>query len=363
MTGVKPSSKGVKQPHLKMPLTTEPKETGESPSTPDVSRFDRMPNCSVPRCSVSIAVPTYQRGDVLLRTLGMLFGQHPLPAEILVVDQTEEPASDVATQLTLWDRQGCIRWIRLPEPSITRAMNVALSTAKAPVVLFLDDDIIPAPNLIGTHAECLAQDEQIWAVAGQVLQPGEQPRDATVHCARSGLRAFLDFPFYSTKSVDIANVMAGNLAVRRDKAILVGGFDENFKGVAYRFETEFARRLIRHGGRILFEPAASIRHLHSKEGGTRAHGNHLESPSPAHGVGEYYFALRSGVTWETLTYMLRRPIREIVTRFHLRHPWYIPGKLLGEARAFCWACRLAMQGPSLMSPLRRPGSTRETRGE
>ena len=241
-------------------------------------------------------------------------------------------------------------------------MNTALREAKSPIVLFVDDDIVPNPDLVGLHAKC-HQDNDVWAVTGQVLQPGESACDAQPPDRGNGLSADLGFPFNSTKQCDVRSCMAGNLSVRRDRALGIGGFDESFRGVAYRFETEFARRLIRHGGRILFEPAASIRHLHSKEGGTRAHGNHLESPSPAHGVGEYYFALRSGVTWETLTYMLRRPIREIVTRFHLRHPWYIPGKLLGEARAFCWACRLAMQGPSLMSPLRRPGSTRETRGE
>ena len=309
--------------------------------------------------SISVAIPTYQRGDVLLRTLAMLLDQHPLPAEILVVDQTEDSASDVVAQLTRWERQGCIRWIRLPEPSIARAMNVALSTAKAPVVLFLDDDIIPAPNLIGAHAECLAQDEQTWAVAGQVLQPGEQPRDATVHCARSGLRAFLDFPFYSTKPADIANVMAGNLSVRREQAIQIGGFDENFQGSAYRLETEFARRLIAYGGRIRFAPEASIRHLHMERGGTRSAGSHLTSASPRHGVGDYYYAIQNGGGLETLRYVTHRMLREVCTRFHLTRPWWIPVKLIGEMRAILWARRLVRQGPRLIVE----NGMRDARGE
>ena len=114
------------------------------------------------------------------------------------------------------------------------------------------------------HASAHVEFPETWAVAGQVLQPGESsggrgPRTIPSH----GIRADLDFPFWSDQRAFVVNVMAGNLSVKRDKALAVGAFDENFEGVAYRFETEFARRLVRLGGQILFEPAASIRHLRS----------------------------------------------------------------------------------------------------
>src|SRR5437868_3122650 len=83
---------------------------------------------------------------------------------------------------------------------------------------------------------------------------------------RPGLGACLDFPFNSAIPAQVANVMAGNLSVRREMALAVGGFDENFVGVAYRFETEFCRRLLRAGGRVLFQPAASIHHLRTPTG-------------------------------------------------------------------------------------------------
>jgi hypothetical protein len=139
--------------------------------------------------------------------------------------------------------------------------------------------------------------------------------------------------------------MAGNLSMRRERVLQLGGFDENFVGVAYRFETDLCRRLSRAGGRILFQPSATIRHLRFPSGGTRSHGNHLTSPSPAHGVGDYYFALRQGVSPSVLGYILRRPVREVCTRFHLRHPWWMPVKCLGEMTALLWAVVLALRGP------------------
>jgi GT2 family glycosyltransferase len=181
-----------------------------------------------------------------------------------------------------------------------------------------------------------------------VLQPGEEPHGRNGFRRSTGLRADLDFPFWSTESAAVANVMAGNLSLRRDRALAAGGFDENFSGAAYRFETEFCRRLLAAGGAVQFEPAASLRHLRAQRGGTRIAGSHLTSASPRHGMGDYYFALRSGLSLESAGYMLCRPFREVRTRFHLRRPWYIPVKLVGEARAFCAALAAWQRGPQLL---------------
>ena len=304
--------------------------------------------------SITVAVPTYGREQVLLDTVNALLTLQQRANEILVVDQTLQHKPATEERLDRWHRTGRVRWLRLGAPSIPHAMNVALQEAAHPIVLFVDDDVLPDLKLITAHTDCYGADERTWAVAGQVLQPGQLPTRGA-GCRQSGFCADMDFPFNSTDRVSVNNVMAGNLSVRRDRAIEVGGFDENFQGVAHRFETEFARRLIRGGGKILFEPSASIRHLRIPSGGTRIHGNHLKSASPAHGVGDYYFAMRSGLSLQTLRYMLRRPFREVATKFHLRRPWYVPMKLFGEFRAFCWACRLVREGPRLI-----PGIKHET---
>jgi hypothetical protein len=49
-------------------------------------------------------------------------------------------------------------------------------------------------------------------------------------------------------------------------------------------------------------------------------------------------------------YLLRRPLREVRTRFHLRHPWWIPVKLLGELRALVQALSLSRRPPLLLPP-------------
>jgi GT2 family glycosyltransferase len=292
---------------------------------------------------LSIAIPTYGREEVLVATLERLL-EGAKAAEILVLDQTTQHTSQVESFLKSLDAEGRIRWLRLARPSIPAAMNEALRHARQPFVLFLDDDIVPGDHLVAAHAACY-DDAGVWAVSGQVLQPGQEPAGETVFPRGKGLTADLAFPFNSTQPAWIDNCMAGNLSVRRERALAIGGFDENFVGAAYRFETEFCRRLRKGGGKIRFEPTASIRHLRAPSGGVRVYGDHRASASPTHGVGDYYFALRHGRPREACPYLLRRPFREVCSRFHLRHPWLIPVKLVGELRAILWALQLARKGP------------------
>ena len=322
------------------------------------------PPSGSPSPSISVVIPTFGRDEVLCETVAHLLRcRRPEGGiEILVIDQTPSSgplAHDEATAQTLrrWDADPVVplRWVRRDRPSIPAAMNHGLLAARGDAVLFLDDDIVPDPDLIVAHVAAVESLPDHVAVVGQVLQPDESPQPRGDWSGQGGFFRDLDFPFWSTEPADVVNVMAGNLAVRRDAAIRAGGFDENFDGAAYRFETEFARRLGRLGP-IRFEPSASLRHLRAGRGGTRSEGSHLTSASPRHGAGDYYFLLRSldldpaggqrPAIWRRL---LSRPLREVRTRFHLRHPWYIPIKLVGELRAIGHAVSMRRAGPRLIA--------------
>jgi GT2 family glycosyltransferase len=235
--------------------------------------------------AVSVIVPSYGRDHVLIDTLDQLLAQRPAAAEILVVDQT--PRHDVATQrrLTDWDGKRQIRWIRMNAPSQPGALNLALCKATQPVVLFLDDDIRIDEGFLAAHTSAF-DDESVWAVAGQVLQPQEEPISSLPNNGLDCSLKDVDFRFNYSQQSWIENGMSGNLSVRTDRALELGGFDENFvPPVSYRFDTEFCKRLCRAGGKIRFEPAARIYHLRSERGGTRTQGHHMRSASPVHGQG------------------------------------------------------------------------------
>src|SRR5205085_337822 len=90
---------------------------------------------------ITIAIPTYNRQQIAVETVVRLL---PFGAPIVVVDQTPAPYEPLASLP--------IRLLRLPEPSIPHAMNVAVDTAATDIVLFLDDDVLPSTSLLDAHA-------------------------------------------------------------------------------------------------------------------------------------------------------------------------------------------------------------------
>lgn len=280
---------------------------------------------------ISVVIPTYRREQVLLDTLNYLFPLLPQASEVLVIDQTEVHDHETDAALHAWAAAGRIRWIRLGKPSITHAMNRGLLAARHDIVLFLDDDIRPEATLLEAHVSAQSRHPG-GLVAGRVIQPWQED----CNFDESG-----EFHFAATRPALIREFMGGNFSVRRRLALSLGGFDENFVRVAYRFEAEFAQRYCAGGRQIAFEPRACLHHLKANAGGTRSYGEHLTTWRPDHAVGAYYFSLRSRSMGE----FLARPFRAVATRYHLRHPWRIPATLAAEVTGMFWAFALFSRGP------------------
>ncbi len=318
--------------------------------------------------SLSVVIPSYKRAQILLATLDQLFEQTVPAQEIIVVDQTRYETNDphLNTLQGLAQAQKIV-FEQRAEPSIPAAMNRGLAAADSEFVLFLDDDIKIDKGFVEAHLRGLLaalneQGELPIAQVGQVLQPGQESGDRSVlYHGGYGLKRDLAFPFNSSSPARIVNCMAGNFCVNRRLALSIGGFDEAFKGAAYRFETEFARRLFRVTNRHLwFWPHAKINHLQWQQGGTREGASHLTSTSPNHSSGDYFYALSEGSGGDKWSYIARRFVSSPLAKFYLRKPWHIPGRVAAEigglyqAIRFSWFKANVTPGIGINSPPRKP---------
>ena len=296
--------------------------------------------------SLSVVIPTFNRGNVLLDTIGYLLDQDDCADEIIVVDQTQyDDDSDLKKSLIDLEQKKVIRWVQREQPSIPKAMNHGLLLANSDYVLFLDDDVLFSNDFIHQHRQALIKHKSIGHV-GQIVQPWQEPIDLKNYNPGKGLNRDLSFPFHCKQSHQVNNCMAGNLCVKRDVAIAAGGFDQRFNQTAYRFESEFSKRMCRHTRKLLsFEPQATLNHLHVNSGGTRSHGDFFTSITPIHSACNYYFALQEGSFTEAFEYILRRFIKSIADKFYLRKPWWIPVRIIAEVRGFFWAMSMYRKGP------------------
>jgi glycosyltransferase involved in cell wall biosynthesis len=103
---------------------------------------------------VDVLVPTYRRPAALAATLATVASQTAPGFRVVVSDQTEEPASGVGAEaraaLRLLEARGHEVEVRrhLPRRGLAEQRSFLLSRARAPYVLFLDDDVLIEPDLV-----------------------------------------------------------------------------------------------------------------------------------------------------------------------------------------------------------------------
>ncbi len=296
--------------------------------------------------TISVVIPTCERGALALDTVRALLALPTAPLEILLVDQTRRHPPEVAHALAALEEEGRVRRVRLERRSIPAAMNLGARAARGDALLYLDDDVRIPGDLVAAHARALA-DPAVALVAGRIVQPWQQGCDAGPGPADDGGpdpdRVRLD----ATLPGPVRRFGGGNFCVRRAALFDLGGFDERFEAAAYRFEADLAERALARGMRLHFAPDAALQHLQAPDGGVRVHARHRRSASPAHSAGRYYYLLRHPRVPGALRRTLAELARAVLARDHLRSPWWIPVAAVAELRGAASALRAHLAGPRL----------------
>lgn len=290
----------------------------------------RSKDSSVQR-TVCLAIPTYNREEVLVETLEQALRMDPLPDEILVIDQTLEHEPTTTSFLEKADKEKRIRVIRQQTPSLTAARNRAIAETKCDILIFIDDDVKLPKEFVGKHLSNYA-DEKVQAVAGGVDQENK-PRFPKPPAGGKWPRLF-DYKYFSVydqkRTEGMANFMGCNHSVRVEILRRLGGYDTNYIGSAFREDTDMAVRIWKSGGVIVFDPGARLQHLATPTGGCRINVPLKTNPEWWVAFNRHYFAFRHLFPGSEFWWLiLFRDMRESVLRKgNLFHPWRIPWAFL-----------------------------------
>ncbi len=115
---------------------------------------------------VSVIIPTYKRGHLLKYVLEALTKQTSNDFEVLVIvkpsgDDTEKVVEEYSEKLKT-------RIIKQNQGYFTDALNLGIANVKGEIIVFLDDDAIPFPDLIQSYITSYTTPE-IGGVAGDVI--------------------------------------------------------------------------------------------------------------------------------------------------------------------------------------------------
>lgn len=205
--------------------------------------------------ALTVIVPTHERPEALARCLRALSAQD-YPAErfeVLVVDDSSEPTA-IAPELAQGLRL-CIH--RSGGVGAAAARNAGAAVASAPLLLFLDDDVVAAPDLVRLHAERQERDG-----GDAVLVGSYPPRPRTRSFAAMAAVLWWNDFFGAMKQAEIptyAGALTGNMSISRAAFERIGGFDPRF-GRYRREDWEWGLRALKAGVSLGYEPAARGMH-------------------------------------------------------------------------------------------------------
>lgn len=213
---------------------------------------------------LSVIIPSYYRYECLGAVLKMLENQSCKPFEVIICDQTpfdKRPEDFYQSFGTL-----PLKILNLEKPSYSYARNKGAQVAAGDVILFLDDDVEFAEDLLEQHIKIMSE-ENVDVVVGA------SPRSKTLHDHKED-RDFrqLDPLSYLLKAKRgkwtgmVFGIIGLNTSVRREVFLRTGGFDENIPRME---DAELGYRLYRSGAKLFRSYKPFVTHKRWSEGGSR----------------------------------------------------------------------------------------------
>jgi GT2 family glycosyltransferase len=204
--------------------------------------------------AATIVMPTHGRRESLLRVLHALARQ-TVPAltfEVVVICDGDVDGSAAACQALAPALPYPLRVLEQANQGPAAARNRGVVAATAPLIVFLDDDVVPDPPWLAAHlAAQVGQERRI--TLGPLLPPADMRlnawgewEEATLLRQYAAMEAGAWQPTYR-------QFYTGNASARKQQLVTAGAFDPRYRRAE---DVELALRLAGQGAEFVFLPEA-----------------------------------------------------------------------------------------------------------
>jgi GT2 family glycosyltransferase len=203
-------------------------------------------------------VPTYNRLGRLRHVITALEQQaYPSDAyEVIVISDGSTDGTHAYLEALRSTMQ--LRWFPQANRGPAAARNAGIQKAEGEFIVFIDDDVVPEPQLLAEHVRSHHEAGQDVVVLGPLLSPEgfemapwvRWEQDMLMKQYRALLRG--DWPATARQ------FYTGNASLRRSHILAAGGFDEGFRRAE---DVELAYRLANRGLDFVFNMQAVGMHF------------------------------------------------------------------------------------------------------
>jgi GT2 family glycosyltransferase len=211
----------------------------------------------------SVIIPTYQRCESVERELHALARQtlDPETYEVIVsIDGSEDGTREMVGKVRA---PYALRAIWQSNRGRSAARNAGIHVATGEFLVFLDDDMEPAPNCLENHWRAHSVGSHL-CVMGAAPMCYEDNGPPVVAYMAEKFNQHLDKLAQPDHHLALRDFYSGHFSIRRDVLIKVGLFDEAFR-IYGNEDLELSLRLKKSQVRLVYVPEALAYQHYSKD--------------------------------------------------------------------------------------------------
>ena len=209
---------------------------------------------------LSVVIPTLGRPATLARALDRLVAYANADVEIVVAADAREPDPEGVGRVVAARAPRSV-FVRGGRPGASAARNAGWRAARAPLVLFLGDDVLATPGLLERHvARHDEHPEDEVACLGHVRWAPELRVTPFMRWLDRGVQ--FDYSSIAGEWTGWAHFYTVNVSLKRALLERSGGFDEEAFPFLYE-DLDLGRRLADLGLRLRYDREAVGDHLHA----------------------------------------------------------------------------------------------------
>ena len=212
---------------------------------------------------ISVIIPTRDRRDILSKVLDSYTGQDvpPRSFEVIVVDDGSTDGTEKLVREFKASSPFDISYIRQEHRGPAHARNTGIEKARGAFLLFVGDDIVATPQLVGEHMKSHSE----WpntVVLGHIDWHPEL--EVTLFMRYLNTRLQFNYPRIKTEKMGVSypHFYASNISMGKNIVEDVGSFDEDFPDAAFE-DIELGYRVWKEGIRTIYNERAIAYHCHS----------------------------------------------------------------------------------------------------
>lgn len=193
---------------------------------------------------ISVVVPTFNRRDIVCCTVATLLSQDFPSTDYEIIIVVDGSTDGTAAALKSLKPPCRLQVIEQENRGLAGARNTGYRATEAPLVLFLDDDMLCDPGLVAAHVAAHQEHDAIVAF-GALFLSDDSPPSLAAECFNREIGAFhLRQKRDPRAKWQMSDCIFGNASLSRELLQSLGGFDEKFR---MREDLELGVRLFTAG--------------------------------------------------------------------------------------------------------------------